>query len=81
VRFAARNTGISLLLYNNTAVSSSKIKIHTNKKEKKIVTSGHTYALQLHFSLLPHAFRSSHIMASEETINTTVENINNEQPE
>ena len=43
MRFAACNTGISLLLHNNTAVISSKIKVYTNKKEK-IVTSGHACA-------------------------------------
>ena len=33
VRFAACNTGISLLLHNSTADSSSKIKIQQKKKE------------------------------------------------
>ena len=44
VRFAACNTGISLLLHNSTAVSSSKIKIIQQIKGKNSHISGSTCA-------------------------------------
>ena len=70
VRFAACNTGISLLLHNSTAVSSSKMKNTTNKRKNSHIFGCACAPTPAFFFRCTQLV--AHVMVSEENSEKTV---------